>query len=62
MSYRDTPDPTPKIAASAPAGPMVIRRYLASLSDGPGVYRVEGWLTIDTEERVWIYSNPIYLR
>lgn len=28
----------------------------------PGVYRVEGWLTIDGEERPWIYSNPIYAR
>ncbi len=30
--------------------------------DGPGVYRVEGWLKVDGEDRVWIYSNPIYLR
>jgi hypothetical protein len=30
--------------------------------DGPGVYRVEGWLNVDGEERVWIISNPIYLR
>ena len=29
---------------------------------GPGVYRVEGWLTVDTEERPWIYANPIYVR
>ena len=29
---------------------------------GAGVYRVEGWLTIDGEERGWIYSNPIYVR
>ena len=28
----------------------------------PGVYRVEGWLKLDGEERPWIYSNPIYLR
>lgn len=28
----------------------------------PGVYRVEGWLTLDNEERGWLYSNPIYLR
>jgi hypothetical protein len=28
----------------------------------PGVYRVEGWLTLDGEERPWVYSNPIYLR
>ena len=30
--------------------------------DGAGVYRVEGWLTVDGEDRVWIYSNPIYVR
>lgn len=28
----------------------------------PGVYRVEGWLNLDGEDRPWIYSNPIYLR
>jgi hypothetical protein len=28
----------------------------------PGVYRVEGWLTLDGEARPWIFSNPIYLR
>ena len=27
-----------------------------------GVYRVEGWLTVDGEERSWIYANPIYIR
>lgn len=27
-----------------------------------GVYRVEGWLEVDGEERPWIYSNPIYVR
>ncbi len=29
---------------------------------GPGVYRVEGWLKLDGEDRPWIYSNPIYVR
>ena len=29
---------------------------------GPGVYRVEGWLRLDGEDRPWIYSNPIYVR
>ncbi len=28
----------------------------------PGVYRLEAWLTIDSEERPWIYANPIYVR
>jgi hypothetical protein len=28
----------------------------------PGVYRVEAWLTLDGEDRPWIYSNPIYVR
>lgn len=27
-----------------------------------GTYRVEAWLTVDNEERPWIYSNPIYLK
>jgi hypothetical protein len=31
-------------------------------AEGPGVYRVEGWLKLDGEDRPWIYSNPIYLR
>lgn len=30
--------------------------------DEPGVYRVEGWLRLDGEDRPWLYSNPIYLR
>jgi hypothetical protein len=37
-------------------------RVLEHTPDGPGVYRLEGWLNVDTEDRVWIYSNPIYLR
>lgn len=28
----------------------------------PGTYRVEAWLTVDEEDRPWIYSNPIYLK
>jgi hypothetical protein len=28
----------------------------------PGVYRLEAWLTLDSELRPWLYSNPIYLR
>lgn len=28
----------------------------------PGVYRVEGWLLLDNEERCWVLSNPIYIR
>ena len=26
-----------------------------------GAYRVEAWLTIDGEERPWIYSNPVHV-
>jgi acetyl esterase/lipase len=26
-----------------------------------GAYRVEAWLSVDGEERPWIYSNPLYL-
>ncbi len=29
---------------------------------GPGVYRAEVWLNVAGEERVWILSNPIYLK
>ena len=28
----------------------------------PGVYRVEGWLSLDGELRPWIFANPIYVR
>jgi acetyl esterase/lipase len=27
----------------------------------PGVYRLEAWLTVDGEERPWIFTNPIYI-
>lgn len=27
-----------------------------------GVYRLEAWLTVDGQDRPWIFSNPIYLR
>jgi acetyl esterase/lipase len=27
-----------------------------------GAYRLEAWLTVDGEERPWIYSNPVYLK
>lgn len=27
-----------------------------------GPYRVEAWLTVNGEDRPWIYSNPVYLR
>jgi hypothetical protein len=30
--------------------------------EGPGVYRLEAWLPIGGEQRVWIYSSPIYVR
>lgn len=46
-------------------GEEVLRQHSRALEhepDGPGVYRVEGWLEVDTEDRVWIYSNPVYLR
>ncbi len=28
----------------------------------PGIYRIEGFLTVDTEMRSWVYTNPIYVR
>jgi hypothetical protein len=36
--------------------------HLEYVVAGPGVYRVEGWLKLDGEDRPWIYSNPIYVR
>ena len=27
----------------------------------PGAYRLEAWLTVDGEDRPWIFSNPIYV-
>lgn len=27
----------------------------------PGAYRLEAWLSVDGEERPWIYANPIFL-
>ncbi|MBI3851727.1 MAG: alpha/beta hydrolase fold domain-containing protein [Verrucomicrobia bacterium] len=27
-----------------------------------GAYRLEAWLTVDGEERPWIYSNPVYIK
>ncbi len=40
MPYRDTPEPAPPAPAEPAAGPDIIRRYLVSLTDGPGVYRM----------------------
>jgi hypothetical protein len=28
----------------------------------PGAYRLEAWLTLDGEERPWVFTNPIYVR
>ncbi len=27
-----------------------------------GIYRAEAFLTVDTEQRAWVYTNPIYVR
>ncbi|MCH8168887.1 MAG: excinuclease ABC subunit UvrC [Proteobacteria bacterium] len=40
MPISDAPEPAPQVAASPAAGPAIIRRCLAALSDGPGVYRM----------------------
>ena len=40
MPYQDPPVPTSRSTAVPTAGPGVIRRYLAVLSDRPGVYRM----------------------
>jgi hypothetical protein len=35
---------------------------LEQWTDGPGVYRIEAYLTAHGRERTWVLSNPIYLR
>ncbi len=44
------------------SGSPTIPEHFELHPDGPGVYRVEGWFTVDGEQRIWIYSNPIYVR
>ncbi len=46
-------------------GKVIAEQAAAKLEqgvEGPGVYRLEAWLTVDGEDRPWIYSNPIYVR
>ncbi|PYM11168.1 MAG: hypothetical protein DME18_14665 [Verrucomicrobia bacterium] len=35
---------------------------LTFVPSDPGPYRLEAWLSVDGEERPWIYSNPVYLK
>jgi len=35
---------------------------LTFVAKEPGAYRLEAWLTVDGEDRPWIYSNPVFLR
>jgi acetyl esterase/lipase len=35
-------------------------RKFAYVPTEPGAYRLEAWLSIDGEDRPWIFSNPIY--
>ncbi len=37
-------------------------RTLTSDVKKPGNYRVEAWLRVDGEEKIWVLSNPIYVR
>ncbi|MBI1320261.1 MAG: histidinol phosphatase [Candidatus Hydrogenedens sp.] len=66
--------PTLQLVAEAPVacdyvlikdGAEVSRAHGREFSykpDGPGVYRLEAWLNVDTEDRPWIYTNPVYIR
>ncbi len=45
-----------KVAAEAD------RDQFEYIVESAGVYRLEGWLKIDGEDRPWIYANPIYVR
>jgi len=41
----------------------IFGRSLLHRVQGEGVYRVEGWLSLQKqEERLWLLSNPIYIR
>lgn len=36
-------------------------RQLSYTPEAPGAYRVEAWLNVDGEDRLWVLSNPIYV-
>jgi hypothetical protein len=38
------------------------RSTIVQKIDGPGVYRVEAYITYKGKRRGWIFSNPIYVR
>jgi len=74
MGSRLKLEPGMRLAGKAPlAGEWKIARNGMVVQEGtgramemelkePGVYRAEVWLEIAGEKRVWILSNPIYLR
>jgi acetyl esterase/lipase len=35
---------------------------LTFVAKDPGAYRLEAWLSVDGEDRPWIYANPVFLR
>ena len=46
-------------------GKVVQERFgtnLTFVAKEPGAYRLEAWLTVDGEERPWIYSNAVHLK
>jgi hypothetical protein len=74
MGSRLKLEPGMRLAGKAPlAGEWKIARNGMVVQEGtgramemelkePGVYRAEVWLEIAGEKRVWILSNPIYVR
>jgi acetyl esterase/lipase len=45
-------------------GKVVVETESAKLTyrpSEPGAYRLEAWLTVDGEDRPWIFANPIYM-
>lgn len=45
-------------------GQVVVETESAKLTyrpSEPGTYRLEAWLTVDGEDRPWIFANPIYI-
>lgn len=74
MGDEVTWDPALRIAAEFPVecdvrlikdGEEIAKSHGRTFSytpERPGVYRIEGWLKVDGEDRVWVYSNPLYIR
>lgn len=74
MGDEITPGPTLRLVAELPVAcdirlikdgkeeARATGREFSHTPSGPGVYRLETFLKVDGEDRLWAYSNPIYVR